>query len=154
MSNADSSSTGSDLFGDEKSALATCEADVGAHRSLRFLLALGRGADDDQQTLHTETKPYLRNAVAPRRWAFIRYARKTGLSGWGGRTRTGESVRALSDWNGVTTSPDIGQVRRQRRFECKLRDTPRGGRRRRPWRAPGICGQGGSGGPAASAGPG
>jgi hypothetical protein len=31
-----------------------------------------------------------------------------GLPGWGGRTRTGESVRELSDWNCVTTSPEIG----------------------------------------------
>ena len=27
------------------------------------------------------------------------------LRGWGGGTRTGESVRELSDWNRVTTSP-------------------------------------------------
>jgi hypothetical protein len=124
MSNADSSSTGSDLFGDEKSALATCEADVGAHRSLRFLLALGRGADDDQQTLHTETKPYLRNAVAPRRWAFIRYARKTGLSGWACKIRTDESVRELSDWNSVTTSFEVDASPTAESLSCRHGDKP------------------------------
>jgi hypothetical protein len=30
------------------------------------------------------------------------------LRGWACRTRTGESVRALSDWNSVTTSFEIG----------------------------------------------
>ena len=33
---------------------------------------------------------------------------ETRLPGWGGRTRTGESVRELSDWNRVTTSPEMG----------------------------------------------
>jgi hypothetical protein len=33
---------------------------------------------------------------------------ETRLRGWGGRTRTGESVRALSDWNCAITSPEIG----------------------------------------------
>jgi hypothetical protein len=33
---------------------------------------------------------------------------ETGLRGWAFRTRTGESVRELSDWNCVTTSPDLG----------------------------------------------
>ena len=33
-------------------------------------------------------------------------APETRLPGWGGRTRTRESVRALSDRNRVTTSPE------------------------------------------------
>jgi hypothetical protein len=33
---------------------------------------------------------------------------ETGLRGWAFRIRTGESVRELSDWNCVTTSPDVG----------------------------------------------
>ena len=45
-----------------------------------------------------------------------------GLRGWGGRTRTGESVRELSDWNRVTTSPERAQAWRRRPFVCKLRD--------------------------------
>jgi hypothetical protein len=32
-------------------------------------------------------------------------------SGWAYRTRTGESVRALSDWNSATTSPEVGASR-------------------------------------------
>jgi hypothetical protein len=31
---------------------------------------------------------------------------ETALAGWAGRIRTSESVRALSDWNSVTTSPE------------------------------------------------
>jgi hypothetical protein len=33
------------------------------------------------------------------------------LPGWAYRTRTGESVRALTDWNSVTTSPEVGASR-------------------------------------------
>jgi hypothetical protein len=33
---------------------------------------------------------------------------ETGLPGWACRIRTGESVRELSDWNSVTTSPEVG----------------------------------------------
>ena len=32
-------------------------------------------------------------------------ATETGLPGWAYRIRTGESVRGVSDWNCVTTSP-------------------------------------------------
>ena len=48
---------------------------------------------------------------------------KTRLPGWGGRTRTGESVRELSDWNPVTTSPEVGQAWRRRlsRASCVKR---------------------------------
>ena len=38
-----------------------------------------------------------------RRWPL-----ETGLRGWAYRIRTGESVRELSDWNFVTTSPEVG----------------------------------------------
>src|SRR4029079_2720754 len=43
---------------------------------------------------------------------------ETRLPGWACRTRTCESVRALSDWNSVTTSFEIGAARRWRRFAC------------------------------------
>ena len=33
---------------------------------------------------------------------------ETALAGWAYRIRTGESVRELSDWNFVTTSPEVG----------------------------------------------
>jgi hypothetical protein len=36
---------------------------------------------------------------------------QTRLPGWAYRTRTGESVRALTDWNSVTTSPEVGASR-------------------------------------------
>jgi hypothetical protein len=48
---------------------------------------------------------------------------ETGLPGWACRTRTGESVRELSGWNSVTTSPEVGQAWRQRTFACKLHDS-------------------------------
>jgi hypothetical protein len=35
-------------------------------------------------------------------------ATETALAGWAIRTRTGESVRTLYDWNCVTTSPEVG----------------------------------------------
>jgi hypothetical protein len=46
------------------------------------------------------------------------------LRGWAYRTRTGESVRALSDWNPVTTSPEIGASRAAEtlpRANCMMR---------------------------------
>jgi hypothetical protein len=48
---------------------------------------------------------------------------ETRLRGWAFRIRTGESVRALSDWNSVTTSPKVGASPGRRRFACELRDT-------------------------------
>ena len=33
---------------------------------------------------------------------------ETALAGWACRIRTGESARELSDWNSVTTSPEVG----------------------------------------------
>ena len=36
---------------------------------------------------------------------------------------TGESVRELSDWNFVTTSPEVVQARRRRPFAWELRCT-------------------------------
>ena len=44
------------------------------------------------------------------------------LRGWAYRTRTGESGRALSDWNSVTTSPWRRRKPGGRPFACKLRD--------------------------------
>jgi hypothetical protein len=38
------------------------------------------------------------------------------LRGWACRTRIGESVRELSDWKYVTTSPGVGAGPRRRRF--------------------------------------
>ena len=49
-------------------------------------------------------------------------ARGDRLPGWAGRTRTGESVRELSDWNRVTTWPERAQAWRRSPFVCKLRD--------------------------------
>ena len=57
------------------------------------------------------------------------------LRGWAYRIRTGKSVRELSDWNCVTTSPEAAQARQRRPFAYELRDTqqraappqPRGG---------------------------
>ena len=37
--------------------------------------------------------------------------------------RTGKSVRALSDWNSVTTSPEVGASPVAETFACELRDT-------------------------------
>ena len=48
---------------------------------------------------------------------------KTRLRGWAYRIRTGESVRELSDWNFVTTSPEVVQARRRRPFALELRCT-------------------------------
>ena len=50
-------------------------------------------------------------------------ARGDRLRGWACRTRTGESVRELSDWNPVTTSPEVGQAWRRRlsRASCVKR---------------------------------
>ena len=45
------------------------------------------------------------------------------LRGWAYRIRTGESVRELSDWNFVTTSPEVVQARRRRPFALELRCT-------------------------------
>jgi hypothetical protein len=36
---------------------------------------------------------------------------ETGLAGWAFRIRTGESVRKLSDWISLTTSPEVGASR-------------------------------------------
>jgi hypothetical protein len=47
---------------------------------------------------------------------------RDGLAGWAFRTRTGESVRGLSDWNFVTTAPEVGQAWRRRPFARELRD--------------------------------
>jgi hypothetical protein len=35
---------------------------------------------------------------------------ETALPGWAYRIRTGESVRALSDWNCAATSPEVGAI--------------------------------------------
>ena len=50
-------------------------------------------------------------------------ARGDRLPGWACRTRTCESVRELSDWNPVTTSPEVGQAWRRRlsRASCVKR---------------------------------
>src|SRR2546430_8042114 len=53
----------------------------------------------------------------------LRWAVGDQLPGWAFRIRTGESVRALSDWNSVTTSPKVGASPRRRAFACELRDT-------------------------------
>ena len=45
------------------------------------------------------------------------------LRGWAYRIRTGKSVRELSDWNFVTTSPEVVQARRRRPFALELRCT-------------------------------
>jgi hypothetical protein len=46
-----------------------------------------------------------------------------GLRGWACRIRTGESVRELSDWNSVTTSPELGASRVAETLPYELRDT-------------------------------
>jgi hypothetical protein len=51
------------------------------------------------------------------------YPTETGLPGWACRIRTGESVRELSDWNSVTTSPGVGASPRRRPFAGELHDT-------------------------------
>ena len=50
-------------------------------------------------------------------------ARADRMRGWAYRIRTGESVRELSDWNFVTTSPEVVQARRRRPFAWELRCT-------------------------------
>ena len=50
-------------------------------------------------------------------------ARADRLRGWAYRIRTGESVRELSDWNFVTTSPEVVQARRRRPFAWEQRCT-------------------------------
>jgi hypothetical protein len=57
---------------------------------------------------------------APPRWAaLLAHLRATalnmrlvrdGLPGWAYRTRTGESVGELSDWNCVTTLAEVGAI--------------------------------------------
>ena len=51
-----------------------------------------------------------RRLFRPRFWrpAHCSGPRVQSCSGGGARSRTGESVRKLSDWNCVTTSPEIG----------------------------------------------
>jgi hypothetical protein len=46
---------------------------------------------------------------------------QTRLPGWAYRTRTGESVRALSDWICLATSSQVARAGRRRSFACKLR---------------------------------
>jgi hypothetical protein len=47
---------------------------------------------------------------------------ETRLPGWACKTRTGESVRELSDWNSVATSPQLGASGAAETFACELRD--------------------------------
>src|SRR5437868_11528510 len=51
----------------------------------------------------------------------LRWAVGDQLPGWACKIRTGESVRALSDWNCVMTSPEAGASVRRRPFACELR---------------------------------
>jgi hypothetical protein len=46
-------------------------------------------------------------------------AAETRLRGSGGRTRTGESVRVLSNWNRVITSPECVKPFQSVRRPCK-----------------------------------
>jgi hypothetical protein len=61
---------------------------------------------------------------------------ETALSGWAYRTRTGESVRALSDWNRVTSSPEVGASQRGDARGCPQERAIRVRRRGTPWNTP------------------
>jgi hypothetical protein len=81
---------------------------------LRSLLRVRDESTGDAPSGHSLPCP-----LSPRRTC----PTETGLAGWAFRIRTGESVRALSDWNCVTTSPEVSASRRRRRFACELRNT-------------------------------
>jgi hypothetical protein len=49
---------------------------------------------------------------------------ETGLPGWAYRIRTRESVRALTAWNSVTTSPEVGARRAAETLALELHDAP------------------------------
>jgi hypothetical protein len=62
-----------------------------------------KSAGDTTKIIHRR-RPWSGNSTAFR----ARLARGERLLGWACKTRTGESVRELSDWNSVTTSPEVG----------------------------------------------
>src|SRR5436190_14400648 len=81
---------------------ASCCADGTQEKARADALVDGPGAPSSESDGGTG---------APRRLGvtcYVIHDGQTRLPGWACKIRTGESVRKLSDWNCVTTSPDVG----------------------------------------------
>jgi hypothetical protein len=80
-------------------------------------------------------------ATRHRPLATFNSARGERLPGWAFRIRTGDSVRELSIWNSLTTSPEVGQAGRRRSFACRSRNLPQQRMAARKYKlGPGACG--------------